>query len=142
MKNLGLTIAVVSLTMLLAANTADAQLVASAFGGDMPNFNMMRVPPTLGDYYLLIAKTILSSVNTVLLILVLIIYIEIYYRTASKFSLGLVLFAVALLLYSLTSNPIIHGFAGFMISGLGPFTILPDLFTCVASAILLYLSQQ
>lgn len=92
--------------------------------------------------YLIIAKTVLSSVNTILLTIVLVIYMGIYGKMKSQFSLGLVIFTIALLLYTLASNPIIHGFAGFRVSGLGPFTILPDIFTCIASAILLYLSQQ
>jgi len=92
--------------------------------------------------YLLITKTVLSSVNIILLTTVLVTYLGIYHKTKSQFSLGLVIFAIALLLYSLTSNPMIHGFAGFRVSGLGPFTMLPDLFTCIASAILLYLSRQ
>ena len=91
---------------------------------------------------LLTAKTILASVNTVLLISVLIIYLEIFRNTGSEFSLGLMIFSVALLVYSLTSNPIVHLIAGFRLTGLGPFTMLPDLFSCIASAILLYLSQQ
>ena len=70
------------------------------------------------------------------------IYLEIYYKTKSQFSLGLVIFAIALFLYALTSNPLIQGVVGFRLSGLGPFTMLPDLFTCIASAILLYLSRQ
>ena len=91
---------------------------------------------------LLLAKTILSSVNSTLLIIVLVIYTGIYRKTGSDFSMGLVLFSLALFLYSITSNPLIHTLAGFRLSGLGPFTMLPDLFTCIASAILLYLSRQ
>ncbi len=92
--------------------------------------------------YLLIVKTILASVNTILLTILLAIYFGIYRTTRSQFSLGLIIYSMALLLYSLTSNPLLHRFAGFIGSGLGPFTMLPDLFTCIASAILLYLSRQ
>jgi hypothetical protein len=92
--------------------------------------------------YLLLAKTILASVNSILLTILLAIYIGIYRTTRSQFSLGLLIFSMALLLYSLTSNPLLHMFAGFRGTGLGPFTMLPDLFTCIASAILLYLSRQ
>ena len=92
--------------------------------------------------YLFIAKIVLSLANIVLLTIVLVIYIGIYHKTKSQFSLGLVIFTIALLLYALTSNPITQGFGGFRVSGLGPFTMLPDLFTCIASAILLYLSRQ
>lgn len=92
--------------------------------------------------HLLLAKTILSSLNSILLTILLVTYIGIYRKTRSEFSIGLIVFSTALLLYSLTSNPLIHGLAGFRVSGLGPFTMLPDLFTCIASAILLYLSRQ
>jgi len=91
---------------------------------------------------LLLAKTILSSLNSILLTILLVTYIGIYRKTRSEFSIGLVVFTIALLLYALASNPLIHGIAGFRGSGLGPFTMLPDLFTCIASAILLYLSRQ
>ncbi len=92
--------------------------------------------------YLILAKVILSSVNSILLVILLTIYIGIYNKTGSQFSIGLVVFSTALFLYSLTSNPLIQRLAGFRLSGLGPFTMLPDLFTCIASAILLYLSRQ
>ena len=92
--------------------------------------------------YLFIGKIVLSSVNTVLLTIVLVIYIGIYQKTTSQFSLGLIIFTIALILYSFSSNPLLQLFGGFRISGLGPFTMLPDLFTCIASAILLYLSRQ
>ena len=95
----------------------------------------------LFETYLLV-KTIITSINLVLLLSVFIIYIRIYGNTGSKFSLGLIFFTIALMLYALTSNPILHAITGFRISGLGPFTILPDLFTLVASTILLYLSRQ
>jgi len=90
----------------------------------------------------ILIKTIITSINLVLLLFVLIIYVRIYGNTGSKFSLGLVFFAMALILYAATSNPIIHTLSGFQVSGLGPFMMLPDLFTLIASAILLYLSRQ
>ena len=91
---------------------------------------------------LLLAKTIITTINTILLTILLATYIQVYHKTESQFSIGLIIFTITLLLYTLTSNPLLHGFAGFRISGLGPFTILPDLFTCIASAVLLYLSRQ
>lgn len=92
--------------------------------------------------YLILAKTVFSSVNTILLAILLAIYIGIYRKTASQFSMGLIIFTITLLLYALTSNPLIHRLIGFRLSGLGPFTMLPDLFTSIAAAILLYLSSQ
>ena len=88
------------------------------------------------------AKILLSSVNTVLLLGLLVTYVDIFNQVRSEFTIGLIALNVALLLYALTSNPLIHQWLGFMGSGLGPFAMLPDLFTLIASAMLLYLSQK
>jgi len=86
-------------------------------------------------------KAMLASVNAFLLVNLLVIYLKVYNETGLEFSLGLVIFSAALLLYALTSNPLLVRFAGFMGSGLGPFAMLPDLFTCIASITLLYMTQ-
>ena len=88
------------------------------------------------------AKIFISSVNAVLLLGLLTIYVGIYNQVRSEFTVGLIVMNFTLLLYALTSNPLIHRWLGFMGSGLGPFAMLPDLFTLIASAILLYLSQK
>lgn len=93
------------------------------------------------ETYILI-KTIITTINLILLMFLFIIYIGIYNKTGSKFSLGLILFIFALILYAVTSNPLLHIFTGFRPLSIGLFTILPDLFTLIASAILLYLSRQ
>lgn len=93
----------------------------------------------LAIYYT--AKAVLASVNAFLLIVLSSIYLKVYYDTGLDFSLGLVIFSVALLLYSLVSNPLLVSVAGYRASGLGPFAMLPDLFTCIASFTLLYISR-
>lgn len=138
MKNIRwitLAILAVIVTALVIVLPIPERLPFRGIGPDFPE------KPNLLTYYVK-AKTILSTVNSILLLSLMIIYIDIYSKTRSKFSMGLIMFSIALLLYSLSSNPIIHRFAGFRGSGLGPFTMLPDLFTCIASAILLYLSRQ
>jgi hypothetical protein len=114
-------------------------LQVAVVNGDFP-----RDPPPWRELlpFLLLAKTALASTNSILLSILLLIYVKIYRTTRSQFSLGLIIFSIALLLYSLMANPLVHMLAGFRLEGLGPFTMLPDLFTCIASAILLYLSQQ
>jgi hypothetical protein len=84
-------------------------------------------------------KTILTSVNATLLIILLIIYLDIYRITRSKFTLGLVIFSLALLLQVLSSHPLLHQLFGFRGAGLGLFFMLPDFFTFIASVILLNL---
>jgi hypothetical protein len=49
-------------------------------------------------------------------------------------------FSLVLLLYALSSNPLLQWVFGFRAFGLGPFAMLPDLFTFVALAVLLYLT--
>jgi hypothetical protein len=108
-----------------------------------PRRGMGMGPGMHGDlevYYT--AKTFISSVNAVLLLGLLIIYVGIYNQVRSEFTVGLIVLNVALLLYALTSNPLIHRWLGFMGSGLGPFAMVPDFFTLIASAILLYLSLK
>lgn len=88
------------------------------------------------------AKTVISMVNVALSISLLVIYIDIYRKTKSEFTIGLIVFSTVLLLYALTSNPLMHGALGFHAYGLGPFAMLPDLFTFAALAVLLYLSVK
>jgi len=85
-------------------------------------------------------KTVVSTVNATLLIFLLITYSDIYMKTKSEFTVGLVIFSMVLLLYALTTNPLVQWLFGFRAVGLGPFAMLPDLFACVALAILLYLT--
>jgi len=85
-------------------------------------------------------KTVISTINAILLIFLLITYISIYIDTRSEFTIGLIIFSMVLLLYALVSNPLMHWAFGFQAIGLGPFAMLPDLFTCLALVVLLYLS--
>ena len=87
-------------------------------------------------------KTVVSTVNATLLIFLLITYIDIYMKTKSEFTIGLIIFSMVLLLYALTTNPLVHWIFGFRAVGLGPFAMLPDVFTCAALAILLYLTVR
>lgn len=100
-------------------------------------------PPSLGDIELFYTvKAVLSTINATLLIFLLITYIDIYMTTKSEFTVGLIIFSMVLLLYALTTNPIVQWVFGFHAVGLGPFAMLPDLFTCAALAILLYLTVR
>lgn len=66
----------------------------------------------------------------------------IHRKTQSEFTIGLIIFSMVLLLYALASNPLLHRAFGFRAFGLGPFAMLPDLFTCVALSVLLYLTVK
>ncbi len=97
-----------------------------------------NIPGDLEFYYT--AKTVVSTVNIVLLASLLATYVSIYAKTRSQFTIGLIVFASVFLLNALTSNPFIIYLFGFQPVGLGPFALLPDLFTLAALTVLLYLS--
>jgi len=100
-------------------------------------------PPPPGDIELFYTvKTVVSTINVALVIILLFTYIEIYRKTKSDFTVGLIIFSMILLLYTVASNPIMHWAFGFHALGLGPFAMLPDLFACIALSVLLYLSVR
>jgi hypothetical protein len=96
-----------------------------------------------GDFELFyVANTIISTVNIALLVILIFIYVNIYVKTRSAFTIGLVIFAVVFLVRDLTSSPFITSMYGFRAYGLGPFAFLPSLFELVALSVLLYLSVK
>jgi len=98
-------------------------------------------PQPSGDIQLYYTVTVvLSTINATLLIFLFSAYLGIYRKVRSDFTLGLMVFSVILLFYAVSSNPLVQRVFGFRAFGLGPFAMLPDLFTCVALGILLYLT--
>jgi hypothetical protein len=87
-------------------------------------------------------KTVVSSVNVTLLVFLLATYTGIYRKTQSEFTVGLILFSIVLLLYAMVSNPIVQVAFGYRGYGLGPFAMLPDLLSLIASTVLLYLTLK
>jgi len=98
-------------------------------------------PPPPGDielYYTV--KVVLTTLNAALLIFLFSAYLSVYRKIRSHFTIGLMVFSTVLLLYALTSNPLLQWVFGFRAFGLGPFAMLPDLFTFVGLVVLLYLT--
>lgn len=110
---------------------------------DRFNFDFDRYYSVMGDIELFYkVKTVLSSINATLLVFLLATYIDIYKKLQSEFTIGLIIFSLILLLYALSSNPLLQWLFGFRAYGLGPFAMLPDLFTTLALAVLLYLTMK
>lgn len=89
-------------------------------------------------------KTLISLVNTVLLLYLFASYLDIYRNTKARFTLGLMFLCGALVSYSLFSNPILLSFNS-RVDGLQiirSFNVIPDIFTTLASTILIYLNRQ
>lgn len=98
----------------------------------------MSTPGDIELFYTV--KTVISTINVTLLVFLFITYVDLYRKIKSEFTIGLMIFSVILLFYALSSNPLIHWIFGFRAFGLGPFAMLPDLFTCIALTVLLYLT--
>jgi hypothetical protein len=97
-------------------------------------------PGDLELYY--VGSTVISTINIALLGILLVIYANIYIKTRSTFTIGLIVFALAFLMKDLTSSPFIVGLFSFRAVGLGPFEFLPGLFELAALSVLLYLSVK
>jgi hypothetical protein len=112
----------------------------------IPSFQQIRTPPPRyipGDYeYFYAANTIVSTINIALLAILALTYINIYVKTRSQFTVGLIIFALVFLVQNVTSSPFITSPFGFRAYGLGPFEFLPGLFELVALTVLLYLSVR
>ena len=111
---------------------------------EAPNFAPRGLPGTSfipGDLeFFYAANSILSAVNIALLVVLTIIYVDIYVKTRSQFTIGLVIFALVFLVKDVTSSPLIVSLFRFRPYGLGPFEFLPALFEFFALFVLLYLS--
>ena len=105
--------------------------------------NIDKYSSIIGDIEIFYkVKTILSSINATLLVFLLVTYVDIYKKLRSEFTIGLIVFSLTLLLYALTSNPLLQWLFGYRAFGLGPFAMLPALFTSIALSILLYLTLK
>lgn len=137
---LGLIVAVLAVVAVLAAFEAlrVIQAHSSYFARHVSPPGV--IPGDLQFFYA--ANTVLTTINIALLVILIVIYADIYLKTRSAFTLGLVIFALVFLVKDLTSSPFIIGLYGFRAYGLGPFAFLPSLFEFVGLSILLYLSVK
>jgi hypothetical protein len=98
------------------------------------------IPGDIEFYY--IAKTVVSTINIALLSFLIITYADIYRKTRSQFTIGLLIFSIVFLMKDFASNPMVIRASGFGLFGLGPFALLPDLLEFAALSVLLYLSVE
>lgn len=91
-------------------------------------------------------KLLVSTFNLVLLVALTWTYASLYRDLPNPFTRSLILVTTALFSYALTSNPLVHVLLGFslrgVVAGLGPFTVLPDVFASVAVVAFLYQSYK
>jgi len=136
----------VTIITLLTVALVAALWASNTFPFSPDGFSERRLPPSgdiFGDFeFFYIAQTVVSTVNVALLVFLLTTYIDIYRKTRSQFTFGLIIFSLVFLLRALTANPLFMWVFGFQAFGLGPFALLPDLLEFVALSVLLYLSVK
>jgi hypothetical protein len=120
-------------------------VLAALWATSTPWFQTRERPPieNLADIELFYTmETIVSVINVALSTFLLLMYVSIYRKTRSEFTIGLIIFSAVLLLHAFLAIPILQRGFGFVPFGLGPFAVLPDLFTCAALTVLLYLTYK
>jgi hypothetical protein len=137
---IGLILLAVAAVAILSGYWATTYELRAAPFEPRPRFPLDPNPIRLDLELFYIIKTVVSSVNVTLLLFLLATYVGIYRKTRSEFTVGLMLFSMVLLLYALASNPIVQVAFGYRAFGLGPFAMLPDLFSLAALTVLLYLT--
>ena len=107
-------------------------------------FPLSRQPPTFvfADIQLYsVLRMIFSTINIVLLSVLVITYVSIYLKTRSEFTIGLLIFAIAFLVKDIAANPLFPGNNFIIIGELAPWLIiLPGFLELVALSVLVYLS--
>ena len=109
---------------------------SSVFSLHHPWVNLIKVDPYLP------IKTIIALINIGLIIPLLYTYIKIYRNMPNKFTLGLLLIMISLLLYAITASPIMTHMLGLHSFNEGPFQFLPNLFTTIALMVLVKVSIE
>lgn len=84
----------------------------------------------------------LTTLQLVLLLSLVAVYLKVYADTRANFSLGLVVVLWALLVEGILSYPLLQGMAGPVPVGPGPFLLFADIFVIVAYTVFLYLSLE
>jgi hypothetical protein len=130
------------LTILIAVAIFAAFWVTTVI--PQPSFQLRRGPSggfVPGDFeYFYLVFTVISTINIALLVILLVTYVNIYSKTRSPFTIGLIIFAGAFLMKDLAASPFVVGLFGFALFGLGPFVFLPGIFEFAALVVLLYMS--
>jgi hypothetical protein len=133
--------------ILLILSMAVGLLAGFAFDQSQPQpqrgfpFRVVSPQPNAADFeFYYVAKTVVSTINITLLLVLVITYASIFLKTRSEFTMGLVIFSIVFLMKDIAASPFVIGAFHFAMYGLGPFALLPDLFELIALSVLLYLS--
>lgn len=105
----------------------------------IPRQGMVMLSAYAREYATL--QLLLSSINVALILYLFYIYAKDYLELHSKFTGGLLLFLAAMLLFSLTSNPLVAYWFGFRM-GAALFNLVPLAFSTIALVVLARISAE
>jgi len=105
-------------------------------------YGVQNIPPPVRNPLFQDITLFFNIVNVTLCVVLIFLYLQIWRRTRSEFTVGLIILSTALLFHTLASNPIVSKIFGYPHFNLGPFSILPVFFTTVALSVLLYLASR
>jgi hypothetical protein len=137
---------ILALFMAQAINFALAQPTEGTPPPFRPRFNETS-PERIREFERIIetyivGRIVVSSLNILLYGYITYFYIRLYRETESKFSLALTGLSVVLLVYALSSNPLLlHVIRGPDPLWTGVFNFIPDMLATVVAFILIYLSR-
>jgi len=103
----------------------------------LPGFFITFTPEPLLQFHVLV-----TTIEIVLLVALVVVYVKVYADTRANFSLGLVVVLLALLLNTLFSYPLLLGLMGPVSVRPGDFLLFADIFMIVAYTVFLYLSLE
>jgi hypothetical protein len=85
----------------------------------------------------ILTKTFMSFFTAAILLGVVATYLRLYRALPNRFTRTLLVITVSLLLYAIWANPVVWVVFGVEPTGIGLFTVLPDVFTALAAIMLL-----
>jgi hypothetical protein len=91
-----------------------------------------------------LSRVVLSSINLALLVILISLFIKKYRTIRSEFTLGLLLFSLALFFRTLFSAPLINYFVfGSTVSlPVDPYRLIADVFELIALTIFIYIATR
>lgn len=107
-----------------------------------PRFEHFPGPFSFTPEPVLQFHVLVTTIELVLLVSLLVVYIRVYADTKANFSLGLVVVLGALFLHTLFSYPLLLGMVGPVSVGPGDFLPFADIFMIFAYTVFLYLSLE
>ena len=116
-------------------------VLLSSFVPEAPPFGYYQYRP-FGLEWDVMIHVVLSTVSIALLVSLAVIYMRVYAETGARFSLGIVVVLIALLIQSLIQYPLFLGLAAPFPIPEERFLSFADIFTIAAYATFLYLSLE